>query len=130
MRRLLPALAAAGLLMPAAAKGHDGCHGDECRERVARKQCSQVRVVPCVRRAALHYRVDLSMLLRKARCESGLNPLAVNGVHAGLFQFRIAAPSTWATTPYAGQSPWQAKWSSLAAAYMHRVGRGGEWACR
>ncbi len=85
---------------------------------------------PCIRRAALHWRVDFHMLLRKARCESTLNPYAANGVHAGLFQFRVASPSTWATTPYARRSPWRAKWSALAAGWMHHVGRGGEWACR
>lgn len=107
-----------------------GCQTQRCEERVARKQCSQTRVVPCIRRAAIHWRVDFQMLLRKARCESTLNPLAANGVHAGLFQFRVAAPSTWASTPYARRSPWRAKWNALAAAWMHRVGRGGEWSCR
>lgn len=106
-----------------------GCQTQRCEERVARK-CSQTRVVPCIRRAAIHWRVDFQMLLRKARCESTLNPLAANGVHAGLFQFRVAAPSTWASTPYARRSPWRAKWNALAAAWMHRVGRGGEWSCR
>lgn len=112
------------------ADAREGCNSRSCHERVAMKQCSQTRVVACIRRAALHHRVSLPMLMRKARCESTLNPLAVNGVHAGLFQFRIAAPSTWATTRYASRSPWSAKWSSLAAAWMHARGRGGEWACR
>jgi hypothetical protein len=113
---------------PASARA--GCQTKACLERVARKQCSQRRPVPCIRRAAIHWRVSFPMLLRKARCESGLNPRAANGVHAGLFQFRVAAPSTWATTPYARRSPWLAKWSSLAAGWMHHVGRGGEWSCR
>ena len=112
------------------ASARPGCQTRSCEERVARKQCSQARPVPCIRRAALRYRVDFRMLLRKARCESKLDPLAVNGVHAGLFQFRVAPPSTWATTPYARRSPWRAKWSALAAAWMHAVGRGGEWTCR
>lgn len=106
------------------------CHARSCIERVARKQCSQTRPVPCIRRAAMHWRVSFVMLLRKARCESRLNPFAANGVHAGLFQFRVAAPSTWSTTPYARRSPWRAKWSALAAGWMHHVGRGREWACR
>lgn len=86
--------------------------------------------MPCIRRAALHWDVSFPMLLRKARCESRLRPWASSGVHAGLFQFRVAAPSTWATTPYARRSPWRAKWNALAAGWMHHVGRGGEWACR
>lgn len=120
----------------------DGCQTRSCEERVARKQCSQVRVVPCIRRAALHWRVDFSMLLRKARCESGLNPYAINGLprnrvpismaallgrSAGVMQF---IPSTWGTTPYAGRSIWSAEWSSLAAGWMHHVNRGSEWSCR
>lgn len=115
---------------PAIAEARKGCATRACEERVARKQCSQARPIPCIRRAALHWRVDFHMLLRKARCESTLNPYARNGVHAGLFQFRVATPSTWATTPYARRSPWSAKWNSLAAAWMHRVHRGSEWACR
>jgi hypothetical protein len=118
------------LTAPHIAEGRGKCNSRACEIRVAMKQCSQARPVACIRRAALHHRVDFRMLLRKARCESTLNPLAVNGVHAGLFQFRVAAPSTWATTPYARRNPWRAKWNSLAAAWMHKVGRGNEWACR
>lgn len=92
-------------------------------------QCSQTNVVACIRRAALHHHVSFPMLLRKARCESGLNPYAVGfGVHRGLFQFNY--PGTWNTTPYRRRDAFSAKWNSLAAAFMHRVGRGGEWQCR
>jgi hypothetical protein len=50
-----------------------------------------------------------------------------NGEHAaGLWQF---IPSTFASTPYgkAGMSIWSPCASSLAAGYMHSVGRGNEW---
>lgn len=113
---------------PAAATAANGCRSERCHERVAAKQCSQKRVVPCIRRAALRHDVSFAMLLRKARCESRLNPLASSGPHAGLFQFQISG--TWGTTPYARRSPWRAKWNALAAAWMHKVGRGGEWSCR
>lgn len=103
------------------------CKTTRCNERVARKQCSQSRPVPCVRRAALHWDVSFPMLLRKARCESGLRWWARNGVHVGIFQF---LGSTWASTPYRWHSPFSAKWSSLAAGYMHHAGRGNEWSCR
>jgi len=106
------------------------CNTTSCNERVARKACSQTRVVSCIRRAALRWRVSFSMLLRKARCESGLDPYAVGfGVHRGLFQFNW--PGTWATTPYRRRDVFSAKWNSLAAAWMHssRVNRGNEWAC-
>lgn len=105
------------------------CKKAACHERVARKQCSQTRVVPCIKRAALHYRVSFPMLLRKARCESTLNPYAVGfGIHRGLFQFNW--PGTWRTTPYANRDAFSAKWNALAAAYMHARGRGNEWQCR
>lgn len=123
----------------AVADAHPGkhCHTKACPERVAMKQCSQSRPVPCIRRAALRYRVDMHTLLRKARCESGLNPYAINGnpfnrapvattKATGLMQFM---PGTWGTTPYAHRSIWSAKWNALAGAWMHRVGRGGEWVC-
>jgi hypothetical protein len=93
-------------------------------------QCAQSRPVPCIRRAALHWRVPTALLVRKARCESRLDPLARNGVNVGLFQFNY--PGTWGSTPYARRSPWSAKWSSLAAGWMHSAGvdRGSEWSCR
>ncbi len=106
------------------------CQSVRCDERVAAKKCSQKRVLPCIRRAAIRYRVSYAMLVRKARCESKLDPLASSGPHAGLFQFRISG--TWGTTPYAKRSPWRAKWNALAAAWMHSAGvdRGNEWTCR
>jgi len=104
------------------------CRSLRCDERVAAKKCSQERVLPCIRRAAIRYRVSYAMLVRKARCESKLDPLAASGPHAGLFQFRISG--TWGTTPYAERSPWRAKWNALAAAWMHKAGRGNEWTCR
>lgn len=95
----------------------------------------------CIWHAAKKYKVSYPMLLRKAKCESTLNPKAksvinreLELVHAGLFQFRYSpnkyVSDTWKTTPYADRSPWRAKWNSLAAAWMHSVGRGGEWECR
>lgn len=123
---------------PRVAEARQGCRTLACEERVAMHQCSQARPVPCIRRAALHHRVSFHMLLRKARCESGLNPYAINGSpfnrapvvtskSSGLMQFM---PGTWRTTPYARRSIWSAKWNALAGGWMHRVGRGGEWVCR
>lgn len=125
------AVAAVAVALPAQpAQADDDCSSAKCVERVARKQCAKDRPVPCIRRAALHWGVPTGLLVRKARCESRLEWWASNGAHVGLFQFRVAFPSTWATTPYAADSPWSPKWSSLAAAWMHHVGRGGEWTCR
>lgn len=109
---------------------HDVCHGLRCQERVAAKRCAHGQVVACIDRGAIRWHVSAAMLRRKAWCESRFDPLARNVASAasGLFQF---LPSTWLTTPYASRSIWSAKWSSLAAGWMHSagVGRGGEWAC-
>jgi len=69
-------------------------------------------------------------LWRKARCETGgtFDPRAHNPSGAsGLFQF---LPSTWRSTPYAPFSVWSPYANALAAGWMHKVGRGGEWSCR
>lgn len=122
---LTAALATAAIAAPGS------CAQATCVERVAARWCEERgRVVSCIHRGALRWNVSYVTMRRRAWCESRFNPLAVNGPHAGLFQFRVAKPSTWATTPYAGHSAYSAKWSSLAAAWMEHVGRGGEWACR
>jgi hypothetical protein len=71
-----------------------------------------------------------------ARCESGLNPSAVNhtsigGSHAsGLFQ--ILYPSTWNTTAQRANSPFDARANTLAAYEIFK--RDGyswrEWSCK
>jgi hypothetical protein len=70
-------------------------------------------------------------LWRKARCETGgtFDPGARNRSSnaSGLFQF---LPSTWRSTPYAPFSVWSPYANALAAGWMHKVGRGGEWSCR
>ena len=126
MSALLLTLAA----MAAPLSKHHGCLTDGCRERVAERAamraCSQRRVVPCIRRGALHWHVDFGLMYRRAFCESTLNPYAVNGPNLGLFQIQEA---TMRTTPYRARSPFSAKWASLAAAWAQHVGRGGEWTC-
>lgn len=145
MRLALGIAATVAGIVPQAASAKAGCHSMRCEERVARKACSQKRVIPCIRRAAIHWRVSEAMLMRKTRCESGFNPYAYFGhpqnrvpmawsfiarheLSSGLMEFK---PATWLTTPYARQSIWSAKWNALAGAWMHSagVGRGGEWAC-
>lgn len=124
------AMLAAAALPGTATASTGGCRTSTCEERVARKQCSQTKPVACIRRASLTHRVSFGLLLRKARCESTLNPYAANASGAtGLMQFM---PSTWATTPYRSRWILSAKWNALAGAWMHRpdVQRGGEWSCR
>ncbi|HVL26249.1 MAG TPA: SH3 domain-containing protein [Thermomicrobiales bacterium] len=68
-------------------------------------------------------------MLRVARCESVLDPNAVNASSgaSGLFQFM---PGTWATTPYAEQSVFEPTANANAAAWMWSVGRRNEWTCQ
>jgi hypothetical protein len=78
--------------------------------------------------AAIAYGVDAATLIRKGRCESsGWTRFHNTSGASGPWQF---LPSTWASTPYAADSPYDPVAAALAAAWMHRVGRGGEWVCR
>jgi hypothetical protein len=79
--------------------------------------------------AAIAYGQSEATLLRKANCESHLWPFAKNrhSTASGLFQFLT---STWASTPFAHFSIWNPYANALAAGWMHRTGRGGEWTCR
>jgi len=93
-----------------------------------------------IRLASIVYHVDFHLLYRRASCESmgmapaspaserTLNRYAKNptSTASGLFQFLT---STWASTPYAGESIWSPYANALAAAWMVSVGRGGEWVC-
>lgn len=81
--------------------------------------------------AAVAYGQSATTLTRKASCETGgtFSPFAYNRTSraSGLMQF---LPSTWRTTPYARFSIFDPYANALAGAWMHRVGRGREWACR
>lgn len=76
----------------------------------------------------MHWRVGFHLMLRIARCESGLNPLASNGDSgsSGLMQFM---PGTFLATKYGreGRSIWSAKWSALAGAWLLRRAGTGPW---
>lgn len=128
------------------------------RDRTARKQANTIRglrrtlrhkpsSLEALRLAAIAHGVPFSTLYRKASCESTgrkptspptertLNPLADNpdSTASGLLQFLwhpSGRGSTWHTTPYAAESVWSPYANALAAAWMHRVGRAGEWVCR
>lgn len=87
-------------------------------------------VIEAIRLAAITWNVSYSTLLRRAKCESVLNPNAKNpgSTASGLFQFLY--PSTWSSTPYGSESVWSPYANALAAAWMEHVGRGGEWVCQ
>lgn len=133
MRLALGIVASVAAMVPQKAEAkRDVCHTRSCNERVAMDRCSQKRPRWCVERAILTYRFhgwQSSWMRRIPACESGWNPYAVNGGgsgSSGLYQFM---PSTWAGLPYRRYSVFSAKWNSLAAAYMVRHGRTGEWVC-
>jgi hypothetical protein len=67
--------------------------------------------------------------LRLAQCESNFNPYAVNRYSgaAGLFQFLA---TTWAGTPWRGQSPFDPNANAQAAAWLYSKYGAGQWACR
>ena len=86
-------------------------------------------IIRIIHEAADRYGQPREDMVRVARCESGLNPNAVDpaGLYYGLYQF---VPSTFAGTPY-GQydifDPWA---NAHAAAWMWSEGRRGEWVCQ
>lgn len=128
MRLALGIVATVAGIVPMKAAAHDGCHSLRCKERVARKACSQKRPIPCITRAAIHWKVSEWKLRRRAWCESTMNPYAIGGPNRGLFQFNW--PGTWSTSRYGMHDVFIAKWNALAAAEFEAIGRGGEWACR
>jgi len=86
-------------------------------------------IVSIIYAAADRYGQPREDMLRVARCESNLDPSAVNASSgaSGLFQFM---PGTWATTPYADQDIFDATANANAAGWMWSVGRRNEWTCQ
>jgi len=85
-------------------------------------------IVGIIYAAADAYGQSREDMLRVATCESGLDPNAVGGgLYHGLFQF---VPSTFAGTPFGGQSIYDPAANANAAAWMWSQGRRGEWVCQ
>ena len=95
----------------------------------ARRRYSERQIERIIRDAAKRYNQPAKAMLRVARCESNLDPYAVNraGPYYGLFQF---LKSTWKSTPYKNRDIFDPKANALAAAWMWKEGRRNEWACR
>jgi len=76
--------------------------------------------------AAQRHGLDPTRLIAVARCESGLNPNALNpaGPYEGLFQF---LPSTFAA--HGGTNIWDATQQAEIAATMFANGQGSAWGC-
>jgi hypothetical protein len=92
-------------------------------------QPTEDEIVAIIREAARAYDQPEEDLIRVGRCESNLDPRAVNqaGPYFGLFQF---LRSTWASTPFADRDIFDPVANANAAAWMWQQGRRGEWACQ
>jgi hypothetical protein len=90
---------------------------------------SEQEILNFISKAAKKYGQSESAMVRVARCESVLDPCAVNrsGPYYGLFQF---LKSTWKTTPYGDRDIFDPEAQSLATAWMWKEGRKNEWACQ
>jgi hypothetical protein len=90
---------------------------------------SEQEILNFIARAARKYGQSENAMVRVARCESLLDPCAVNrsGPYYGLFQF---LKSTWKTTPYGNRDIFDPEAQSLATAWMWKKGRKNEWACQ
>jgi uncharacterized protein YraI len=86
------------------------------------------QIVHIIYQAADHYGQDRNDMLRVARCESNLDPYAVNPSGSyGLFQF---IRSTWKSTPYGDKDIFDPSANANAAAWMWKQGRKSEWVCQ
>jgi uncharacterized protein YraI len=89
---------------------------------------SQQQVVKIIYAAADRYGQSRDDMLRVAKCESNLDPYAVNPSGSyGLFQF---IRSTWQSTPYGNQDIFDPKANANAAGWMWQQGRKTEWVCK
>lgn len=90
---------------------------------------SEAEIVAIIGEAASRFNQPEDDLLRVGRCESNLDPRAVNaaGPYFGLFQF---LRTTWAGTPFADRDIFDPVANANAAAWMWQQGRRNEWACQ
>lgn len=97
--------------------------------RSAAPAAGNSNMINVITAAANRYGQSPAAMISVARCESSLNPNAVNRSSgaSGLFQFM---PGTWRTTPYANANIFNAESNANAAAWMWSVGRQREWVCK
>jgi hypothetical protein len=72
---------------------------------------------------------SVNWAMRIAFCESTYNPNAVNASSGamGLFQF---LPTTWRSTPFAADSPFDPQANARAAAWLLQTYGPSQWECR
>jgi hypothetical protein len=94
-----------------------------------RARDSENDILGYIAEAAGEYGQSEQAMLRVARCESTLNPCALNddGPYYGLYQF---LRSTWRSTPYGDRDIFDPQAQALAAGWMWQQGRKNEWACK
>ena len=90
---------------------------------------SEQQILGFIKKSAKQYGQSRKAMERVARCESNLDPCAVNrsGPYYGLYQF---LKSTWKTTPYKNDNIFDPKAQALATGWMWKQGRKNEWACK
>ncbi|MFN8590254.1 MAG: SH3 domain-containing protein [Thermomicrobiales bacterium] len=92
------------------------------------KQYSEDQIIHIIYDAADRYGQSRTAMLRVARCESNLDPYAVNPSGSyGLFQF---IRPTWKSTPFGDQDIFDPKANANAAGWMWSQGRKSEWVCQ
>lgn len=105
--------------------------------QTASKQANTGNVEGIVRQAARKYGIDEEHFVKIARCESTMNPNAVNygynenGYPSGLFQHLSGYwPARAAKYGYAGASVFDAVANANVTAGMFRDGASNLWECR
>jgi uncharacterized protein YraI len=90
---------------------------------------SEAEIIAIIYAAADEYGQPREDMLRVARCESVLDPNAVNATSgaSGLFQF---LDGTWARTPWAGDDVFDPVANAYATAWMWAQGNRHEWVCQ
>jgi hypothetical protein len=90
---------------------------------------TESEILQIIRDAAHAFGQPVDDMIRVARCESVLDPRAVNpqGPWLGLFQFHR---TTWASTPFAERDIFDPVANANAAAWMWQQGRRDEWTCQ
>jgi Transglycosylase SLT domain len=98
-------------------------------EQRCRARDREDEILGYIAEAAAEYGQSEEAMVRVARCESALNPCAVNedGPYYGLYQF---LKSTWRSTPYGDREIFDPKAQALAAGWMWQQGRKNEWVCK
>ena len=116
-RVVLAALLSA--VVPAGVKAEQRCRARDSEDEILRY----------IAEAATEYRQSEQAMVRVARCESTLNPCALNndGPYYGLYQF---LKSTWQSTPYGDQDIFDPQAQALATGWMWQQGRKNEWVCK